>query len=167
MSWRRSFTLAAACLVAAVLSIGCSQVGQDPQAAVPTASGDPAVALVQRFKLGAGFESLANQAAGATTTFATLAQKHGVAGARQRVRSEISKAIPSYQRRWDQNLASIYSRHFTAEELGSLAAQGTRSPYAEKFRSTQAAIAGEMRDASSPLLQELVTGALSNAVDQQ
>ncbi|ASR43093.1 hypothetical protein BEN78_06560 [Xanthomonas citri pv. mangiferaeindicae] len=116
--------------------------------------------------MGAGLESLANRAAGATTTFATLAQQHGVAKAKQWVAGEISKLVPAYQARWDRNLATIYAKHFTADELRSLATQGTRSPHAAKFRSTQATVAAEMQEASSPLLQQLVTEALRNVLQR-
>ncbi|UNK42532.1 hypothetical protein MNO14_00020 [Luteimonas sp. S4-F44] len=114
--------------------------------------------------MGARLESLANQAAGATTTFATLAQQHGAAKVKQLVAAEISKLIPAYQARWDRNLAMIYAKHFTPEELRSLATQGTRSPHAAKFRSTRAAVAAEMQAVSRPLLQQLVTQALRNVV---
>ena len=114
--------------------------------------------------MGARLESLANQAAGATTTFATLAQQHGAAEAKHLVAGEIARLVPAYQARWDRNLATIYAKHFTADELRSLATQGTRSPHAAKFRSTQAAFAAEMQAVSRPLLQQLVTQALRNVV---
>jgi hypothetical protein len=127
---------------------------------------DPGLALVHRFKMGAGLESLATQVARTTTTFGAVSKQHGPAGAEQRVQREISKALPSYQDQWDRNLAAIYSRHFSAEELRSLATRGTSSPYAGKFTATQAAVAVEMRATSSPLLQKLVTEALTNAAMQ-
>ena len=169
MFWRRVFVAPAICLAIALLVAGCNKATPPAQASVTVTvpSEDPAASLVGRFKMGAGLESLANQVAGTTTTFATLAQKHGVAGAQQLVKDEISKVSPSYQGRWDQNLASIYSKHFSAEELRSLAAQGTSSPHVEKFRSTHAVVAAEMRVVSGPLLQQLVTEALSSAVKQQ
>ncbi|MEO7066524.1 MAG: hypothetical protein ABI114_06420 [Rhodanobacter sp.] len=121
--------------------------------------GDPAIALVQRFNMGAGLESLANQVAHATTTFGIIAKEHGAAEANQLVKAEISKALPTYQKRWNRNLALIYSKHFSAEELRSLTALGKSSPYAGKFRSTHAVVGGEMR--ASQLLQKLVTEALT------
>lgn len=164
MFWRRIFTACIICLAATLLMSGCSRAAPGPQTSAAATPSDPAAALVQRFKMGAGLESMANQVAGTTTTFAMLAQKRGIEGARQLVRDEITKSIPTYQARWDSNLASIYSKHFTAEELRSLSAQGTSSSHIDKFRSTQSAVATEMRAASSPLLQQLVTEALSNAV---
>ena len=166
MSWRRISAASAICLAVTLLMAGCNKPTPGAQASIAAPSSDPASALVQRFKMGAGLELLANQVAGTTTTFAIIAQKHGVAGAKQLVKDEIAKTIPSYQSRWDQNLTSIYSKHFSAEELRSLAVKGTSSPHIDKFRSTQAVISTEMRAASSPMLQQLVTEALSNAVEQ-
>ncbi|MEN5059587.1 hypothetical protein [Luteimonas sp. TWI1416] len=164
MSWKHLGFGAAVCLSMALSAVGCSPAAPEAQSTIPAAGGDPAVALVQRFKMGAGLESIANQAAGATTAFATLAQRHGTAQAKRLVAGEMSKLAPAYQARWDRNLATIYAKHFTADELRSLATQGTRSPHAAKFRSTQATIAGEMRQVSSPLLRQLVTEALRNAL---
>ncbi|WP_156170577.1 hypothetical protein [Luteimonas sp. FCS-9] len=166
MSWKNLVCVAAIYVSIALSAAGCSPATPDGQTAIPAAGNDPAVALVQRFKMGAGLESLANQAAGATTTFAMLAQQHGAAEAKRLVGSEISKLLPAYQVRWDRNLATIYAKHFTADELRSLATQGTRSPHNGKFRSTQATVAAEMREVSSPLLQELVMEALRNVLQR-
>jgi len=127
-------------------------------AAVP--SDNPALTLVQRFNMGAGLETLANQVARTTTTFGVIAKKHGASEASKLVKAEISKALPTYQSRWNQNLALIYSKHFSAAELQSLATLGTSSPYAEKFKSTHAVVGAEMHVSSSHLLKELVTEAL-------
>ena len=166
MSRNRIFVVLTISIALATSLAGCNDAtsATPPSAAVP--SDDPALALVQRFNMGAGLESLANQVAHATTTFAVIVQKHGPSEAEKLVKTEISKATPSYQSRWNQNLALIYAKHFSPEELRSLATLGTGSPYADKFKSTHATVGAEMRSASSQLLQQLVTEALASALNQ-
>lgn len=166
MSCNRIFLIFAISITFAASLAGCNNAtSATPQsAAIP--SSDPALALVERFNMGAGLESLASQVAHSTTTFGVIVQKHGASEAEKLVRTEIAKAIPTYQSRWNQNLAVIYATHFSPEELRSLATLGTSSPYADKFKSTHAAVGAEMRSASSPLLQQLVTEALASALKQ-
>ena len=166
MCWKHFPYVAAVCLSIALSAAGCRPASPEAETAISTPGGDPAAVLVQRFKMGAGLESLANQAAGATTTFATLAQQHGAAEARHLVAGEIARLVPAYQARWDRNLATIYAKHFTPDELRSLATQGTGSPDAAKFRSAQATVAADMQAVSSPLLQQLVAEALHNALQR-
>lgn len=142
---------------------GCGKVPSSRQAASETLSVDPALALVQRFHMGAGLESLANDLAHSTTTYAMLVQQHGLIGADRLLKAEISMALPEYQSRWDRNLAAIYSKHFTAEELRSFAALGKGSPYVDKFNATHDAVGAEMRAASKPLLLQLTTESLLGA----
>jgi hypothetical protein len=166
MYWKHVALAGAVCLSMTLSAVGCNPATPEAQTAIPESEGDSAAALVERFKMGAGLESLANQAAGATTTFATLAQQHGAAEAKHLVAGEIARLVPAYQARWDRNLATIYAKHFTPDELRSLATQGTGSPDAAKFRSTQATVAADMQAVSSPLLQQLVTEALHNALQR-
>jgi hypothetical protein len=113
--------------------------------------------------MGNGLESLALEAARRTVTYGALVQKHGSLGAEVLVKAELAKSVQSYQPRWNANLAAIYSRHFSSEELRSLAEQGPRSPYAGKFASTHEVVGVEMRAASTALLEQVVTEALSRA----
>lgn len=133
-------------------------------ASTPMPADDPALLLVQHFHMGKGLESLANQAAHGTTTFAVIVQHHGVTEAERLLEAEIARAAPKYQNRWDQNLAAVYARHLSAEELRSLATLGASSPYAGKFQATHGAVAAEMRSASSNLLLQLVSEALASAM---
>lgn len=126
-------------------------------------SADPAMALVKRLDIARNLESLAVQVAHSTTTYGVLVQEHGKREADLLIKREIAKALPPYQQRWEANLAGIYSRHFSAAELASLAAEGRRSPYANKLEASKAQIGAEMRKASTPLLKDLVTEALKNA----
>jgi len=166
MSCNRALVIFAISVALVISLAGCSNATSATPASAVVPSDDPALTLVQRFNMGAGLESLANQVAHTTTTFGVIAQKHGPSGADQLIKAEISKALPTYQSRWNQNLALIYSKHFSAEELRSLAMLGTSSPYTDKFKSTHATVGAEMRDSSSQLLQQLVTEALTSALKQ-
>lgn len=166
MSCNRVLALFAFFMALSAASAACAFATPAVRASAESASAAPALALVRRFNMGGGLESLANQVAHATTEFGVIAQKHGRARADQLIKAAISRALPAYQSRWNQNLALVYSRHFSAEQLRSLAILGTSSPYATKFKSTQDAVSAEMRDLSSQLLQQLVTEALANAAKQ-
>jgi len=140
---------------------GAGAVGPTPTTTAP--STDPAAALVARFNMGDGLAKLADEAARATTTFASIAEQSGAPAAKQRVQAEISRLLPAYQARWDGTLAAIYARHFSADALRSLASQGTRSPHAARFNALQNTVAAEMRTEAQPLLRQLVAEALTNA----
>ncbi|KRE96784.1 hypothetical protein ASG87_15790 [Frateuria sp. Soil773] len=154
-AWGRALAVAAVLLALSVVAPGGAGAAAE--------AGDPALALVQRFGMGRGLETLANEAAAGTVTYGSLSRKHGVAAAKQLVATEIHRLLPDYQARWEQNLAAVYAKHFAPDELRSLAAQGKRSPYAAKFSATHAAVASDMRAASSGLLRQLVTEALLRA----
>ena len=134
---------------------------QAPPAVDPVAPGDPAAALVQRFNMGQGLRGLALDAARATNTYASLVQQLGKATADQQVQTQLDRHLPRYQAAWDQRLSDLYAQHLSAEELRSLAREGTRSPYAAKFSAVQPQVAAQMRTQSRPLLTELVTKALT------
>lgn len=167
---QRTSLLRAAYIATVLLLAGCDST--PPAAAtastpsVPDAApgASPAEALVKRFNMGAGLASLAYEAARSTTTFGAMAKQHGAAQADQRLRAEMARLLPSYQQRWEHNLASLYARHFSAAELSSLAGHGTASPHAARFRAVQPTVAAEMQAMSKPLLQALVTEALTGAM---
>ncbi|MGY0635248.1 hypothetical protein [Luteimonas sp. A478] len=135
-------------------------------AALPADSdlGDPAFALVNKLNMGSNLEMMAYQVAKSTHTYGLVAQKHGADRAESIVKMEIKEALPQYQKRWDKNLASAYSKHLSADELHSLVTQGASSPYASKFMSVRGAVAADMKNQSTALLNELVITALSKSV---
>jgi len=165
----RMLSVRGAVVLMSLLLAGCGEAPSTPLRAgevVPPAtapSTDPAAALVARFKMGDGLAKLADEAARATTTFASMVEQTGAATAKQRVQAEINRLLPAYQARWDGTLAAIYARHFSADELRSLASQGTRSPHAARFNTLQNTVAAEMRADAQPLLRLLVAEALTNA----
>jgi hypothetical protein len=154
---------AAAHLIVVLLLSGCGIQSSAGDAPANSTSSGPAATLVRRFNMGAGLESLANDNARTTTTFRMLVKRYGTRDAAQLVSEEIHKALPAYQPKWDSNLASIYAKHFSSEELRSLAAEGQRSPYRSQFAATHAEISVEMQKLSTSLLEQLVTEALTNA----
>jgi hypothetical protein len=166
---QRTSALRATCIATALLLAGCDSpppaaaTASTPSAPAAAPGATPAEALVKRFNMGAGLESLAYDAGRSTTTFGALASQLGAAQADQRLRAEIARALPAYQQRWEHALALLYARHFSAAELSSLAAQGTASPYAARFRTVQPTVAAEMQAMSKPLLEALVTEALTRA----
>jgi len=161
--------LRATCVATALLLAGCDSTppaaatASTPSAPAAAPGPSPAEALVKRFNMGAGLASLAYDAARGTTTFGAMANQQGAAQADQRLRAEIARILPAYQQRWEHTLASLYARHLSAPELSSLAAQGTASPYAARFRTVQPTVAAEMQAMSKPLLEALVTEALTKA----
>ncbi|MEK6788189.1 MAG: hypothetical protein AABY68_04480 [Pseudomonadota bacterium] len=153
------------------ISFGCSK-GADPldvanakpvdQALVAS---NPALAMVERFNMGSNLEHMAIQVSKKTHTYAMVAEKHGTSNAQSVITEEIQKILPVYQVRWNQNLANAYSSHLTPDELRSLAVDGKQSPYANKLQAEQKSVGEDMQKISSPILTELVTKALTNAIN--
>ncbi len=110
--------------------------------------------------MGQGLRGLALDAARATNTYGSLVQQLGKDAADRQVQAQLDRHLPQFQAAWDQRLGDLYAQHLTAEELRSLAHEGTRSPYAAKFSAVQSQVAAQMRTQSTPLLKELVTKAL-------
>lgn len=77
---------------------------------------------------------------------------------------EIDALLPRYQPAWNKNLAAVYARHFSVEELQSLATDGRRSKFAGKVAERQSAIGNDLRETSEPVLTALVKEALVSAV---
>jgi len=150
----------AAVVIAAILCIfdPGSSLASDPAHA-----NDSALAFVQAANMGAGLESLALEVAHRTATYAMLVEKRSASGADALVKKELTALLPKYRPQWDRTLANVYAHHFTSGELRSLAELRSASPYVAKFNSTHQAVANDMKDAASPLLQELVTEALTRA----
>lgn len=120
---------------------------------------DPAADFVRNFRLGSNLESMAVSTAAMTHTYATLP--------RMSVISEIRRLTPKYQPQWDANLAKAHSNHLSENELRSLALEGQRSPHYSSLEKHKSAISADMKEMSSPILQQLVVEALSNASKNQ
>ena len=124
------------------------------------------MALVQRQHLGGNLKTIALATAQKTETFAVLASGVGPDKAKALVSTQLASHAPQFEGKWNKNLADIYAQHFTPEELGSLAAEGGKSKYAAKIAEKQAAIGGEMRRQSTPILVSYVTAAMKSALAQ-
>lgn len=127
-------------------------------------SGNPALAMVERFNMGSNLEQMAIQVSKITHTYAMVAEKHGATNAPSVVAQEVKKLISSYQPQWNQNLANAYSSHLSQQELRSIALEGKKSPYAGKLHDVQKIVGINMQKASTQILNELVTKALINAL---
>lgn len=153
------------CLLASSV-IGCDASKPAGKTATAASTEDVAAAFVQRYKMGAGLEALVNGVARTTATYGLLVQKHGARQADALIAREVTALLPGYQPRWDRNLATIYARHFSSEELQSLRNLGPASPHAAKVNAVEADVAQEMKTLSSPLLEQFVAEALRRAAAQ-
>jgi hypothetical protein len=135
-------------------------------AMAPLAMADPAHDMVMHQHLGSNLKTLAFATAQKTHTFATLASKIGISAATSLVSRELDVQAQKFQIQWDDNLAQAYARHFTAEELASLAAQGRDSKYFRKLAEKQAAIGADMQRMSTPILMTYVTDVLTAALSR-
>jgi hypothetical protein len=124
----------------------------------------PALAFVTGHRIGSNFPDLALSAASQTETYGMLSSALGTAGARQLLQEEIALLVPRYQARWDLNLASVYSQHFSTEELLSLMSDGPGSRYSAKLQSLQPVIGNAMRAASQDLMTQMLQLALLRAL---
>lgn len=120
--------------------------------------GDPAAELVRNFRMGSNLEQMAIAVA-ATTHASALTSNASVV-------AEIRRLVPKYQSQWDANLAKAHSAHLSQEELRSIAAEGRSSSFYPRLESQRQAIATDMKELSSPILQQLVTEALNNSVSE-
>lgn len=152
---RKKLRICLAALSAAVFLFGCSKdngaqvgVGESP-ISQSLVSGDPALAMVERFNMGLSLERMAVQVAKGTHTYGVIAEKHGAENAASIVVQEIKKLIPEYLPRWNKNLANAYSSHLSQDELRSLAADGKRSPFVSKLLASQAAAGEDMKSINS------------------
>lgn len=133
------------------------------QVSMASSSEQAASEFVQRQHLGGNLKMLAIATAQKTQTFAMMAARLGQAEAQLMVSKELDAYAFQYQGLWNANLAKIYARHFTAEELASLLTQGKTSPFVGKLVEQQRIIGSEMQQLSTPLLTDYVSAAMNSA----
>lgn len=121
---------------------------------------DAALNFVIIHQVGSNLPQMAMAAASRTETFRILGSRLGLPEARKQVVSEIASVAPTYQTRWDKNLAEAYAKHFSAQELTSLTTERAQSQYVSKFASLQRAVGEDMRARSEPMLTEMVSEVL-------
>lgn len=132
----------------------------------PSAPPEPALVFVTNHKLGGKLSGMALAAATRTQTFTTLSARVGSDEAQTLVSRELAKSLPKYQPRWDQQLAVAYAKHFSADELRSLAIEGQASKHLGKLAERQNAVGADMRAAAQQVLVELVSEVLSRSAAQ-
>jgi hypothetical protein len=125
-----------------------------------------AMEFVQRRQLGANLRAIAVEVALRTQTFAIISARRGVAEARALLSQQLDYHAPQFQPQWNANLAHIYARHFSAEELRSLTLQGRNSPHIKKLADKQALIGAEMQRQSTQIMTAYTTAALNSAFNQ-
>ncbi len=118
-----------------------------PANGAPT-SQEAALQFVVRHRIGSNLSTVALATATRTQTYSMVSSKLGASEARALVQREIEALLPSYQEKWNQNLAASYAEHFSAEELLSLASEGRNSKYASKLGERQGAVGVDMRSKS-------------------
>ncbi|MYM37742.1 hypothetical protein [Duganella qianjiadongensis] len=133
------------------------------QVSMASSSEQAAVELVQRQHLGNNLKMLGLATAQKTQTFAMMGSRLGQAEAQVLVSKELDAYLGQYQGPWNANLAKIYARHFTAEELTSLVNQGNASPFIAKLMEKQSIIGREMQQLSTPILTDYVSAAMNSA----
>ena len=130
------------------------------------ASQDVALEFVKAQRLGDNLSALALTTASRTQTYSMLVSKLGADQARVVTIRELDALLPNYQSVWNLNLASVYAKHFSVEELRSLAAEGRRSQFANKVVERQSQIGNDVRSLSQPLLIKYVTEAMKIAFEK-
>lgn len=133
------------------------------QVSMAASSEQAATEFVQRQHLGDNLKMLGIATAQKTQTFAMMASRLGQAEAQLLVSKELYAYAEQYQAQWNANLAKIYARHFTAEELASLVTQGKTSPFVGKLVGKQRIIGSEMQQLSTSLLTDYVSAAMNSA----
>jgi hypothetical protein len=158
-------------IILIILCLGCDK-RDDPLGAVNEApvdlelvSKNPALAMVERFNMGSNLEFMAVQVAVKTVTFTMVVKKHGASDAAFVLKQKIKDVIPLYQDQWNQNLAKAYAKHLTPDELRALALDGKGSPHVKKLLVVQSATGEDMQKISTSILTDLVTKALTNALE--
>lgn len=146
----RRVSIAAFCVLAALWLPAKAQDGAQ----------DAALDFIITHQVGSNLPQMAMAAASRTETFRMLGYQWGLPEARKQVEHEIARVAPTYQARWDQNLAVAYARHLSVQELSSLATEGAQSQYISKFVSLQRAVGEDMRTSSEPMLTEMVAEVL-------
>jgi hypothetical protein len=130
---------------------------------VATPAESAAAEFIQRQHLGRNLKTLASSAAPRTQTFAMMASKLGQAETQLLVSKELDACADQFQGQWNSNLAKIYARHFTPEELTSLTSEGRNSPYVNKLAAKQGVIGAEMQQLSTPILTAYLGAAMNGA----
>lgn len=153
--WSARILTVAALLVIAGCGNEASSASVPPISARGQQTGDAAADFVHHFHLGSNLERMALTVASSTQTYAMVSSS--------KVASEIHRLTPKYQAQWDANLAKAYAAHMSQEELHSLANEGRGSPFYPNMEKQKDAISADMQEMSKPILEQLVTEALTNA----
>jgi hypothetical protein len=124
-----------------------------------------AIEFVRKTGLNGNFKVLAVQLANSTTTGAMLATAHKSEFVRV-FREQVILVTAKYQDDWDRNLALAHLEIFTADELKSLLAENTASPYATKYLENRDSVGVSMRARSETLLGTATTEMHAETVNQ-
>lgn len=77
---------------------------------------DVALSFVITHQVGSNLPKMAMAVASRTETFRILGARWGLPEAQRQIQNEIAIVAPTYQARWDKNLAAAYARHLSAVE---------------------------------------------------
>lgn len=129
-----------------------------------TSVSDVALQLVEKYRFGENLRGMSYEVSARTETYGMIVAKVGEQKAKQRVHQEIDKLIPEYQPQWNRNLAQAYAHYMSVEKLQSIVDEGQRSQYSDEFRAKQNDIGALMQSKSTGLLNDLLTKAMTTAL---
>ncbi|QEI07699.1 hypothetical protein FXN63_19045 [Pigmentiphaga aceris] len=125
---------------------------------------DAAYSFVTKQRLGHNFETTARGLIEESAPYMGLVQQLGAVKAKRLVSDEFNARIDVYLTRWERSLANVFAKHFTAQELSSLTAEGGASAHRAKFVQKQTVIEQDISAATKPVLKEFVTEVLGRAM---
>ena len=91
-----------------------------------------------------------------------IVSKIGPVRAESILKTELTKSTDKYQDQWNKNLAHVYLKYFSVDELNSLSKDKQKSPYAKKMVKKLREISSSMQSKSNGLLKTIVTEAITN-----
>lgn len=124
---------------------------------------EAARSLVLAMRMDTWMERVAGKAVGRSDGYYALADRYGEEKATQMAKEEIARMVPLHIEAWRLEAATVHARHFTDEELLSLALDLGRSPHAARFEELYPRITEELQALLEPRVDRLLAEALRNA----
>lgn len=121
-----------------------------------------AIHFIETLGIGNNLKVISASAARDTKTYNMIVSKIGPVRAESILKTELTKSTDKYQDQWNKNLAHVYLKYFSVDELNSLSKDKQKSPYAKKMVKKLREISSSMQSKSNGLLKTIVTEAITN-----